>query len=168
MVAWRYEISFLVLKNISCLCCARSWNIFSTLAEKFPISAQPSNILYHYPMESSTHSLNNWGLVPIILFAGQGIVWVVSDTVSLSNHGLCWKGTGCLYYYRVIKLAKLTVRKTIRCLQVPLHQDVAAQFLEKIYSHEPGENFTTHTFVGLIFSHFENLQDNFFCVQERD
>ena len=34
MAAWRYEISFLVLKN------------FSKLEEKFRISARPCNILY--------------------------------------------------------------------------------------------------------------------------
>ena len=41
-------------------------------------------------MESSIHSLNNWGLVPIILFAGQGYcLRCVMYTVPLSNHGLC-------------------------------------------------------------------------------
>ena len=35
MVAWRYEISLLVLKKY-----------FSTLEEKFRISARPCNILY--------------------------------------------------------------------------------------------------------------------------
>ena len=90
MVAGSYEISLLVLKNISLLCCAHSWNIFSTLGEKLCISAQPSNIPHHYPMEGSIHSLNNWGLVPIILFAGQGYcLRCVMYTVPLSNHGLC-------------------------------------------------------------------------------
>ena len=46
MAAWRYEISLLVLKNISLVRCAHSWNIFSTLEEKFRISARPCNILY--------------------------------------------------------------------------------------------------------------------------
>ena len=41
MVAWRYEISLLVLKNISLV---REY--FSTLEEKFRISARPCNILY--------------------------------------------------------------------------------------------------------------------------
>ena len=41
MVAWRYEISLLVLKNISLV---RAY--FSTLEEKFRISARPCNILY--------------------------------------------------------------------------------------------------------------------------
>ena len=35
MAAWRYKISLLVLKKY-----------FSTLEEKFPISARPRNILY--------------------------------------------------------------------------------------------------------------------------
>ena len=41
MAAWRYEISFLVLKNFSLV-----RDIFSTLEEKFRISARPCNILY--------------------------------------------------------------------------------------------------------------------------
>ena len=40
MTAWRYEISLLVLKNISLV------RYFSTLEEKFRISARPCNILY--------------------------------------------------------------------------------------------------------------------------
>ena len=39
MAAWRYEISLLVLKNISLV---RAY--FSTLEEKFRISARPCNI----------------------------------------------------------------------------------------------------------------------------
>ena len=41
MAAWRCEISFLVLKNFSLV-----RDIFSTLEEKFHISARPCNILY--------------------------------------------------------------------------------------------------------------------------
>ena len=109
----------------------------------------------------------SWPVASIVINL-RGIVCVVSCILfRCLITGCVWKGTGCLYYYRVITLAKLTVRKTIRCLQVPLHQDVAAQFLEKIYSHEPGQNFTTHTFVKLISAHFENLQDNFLCARER-
>ena len=40
MAAWRYEISLLVLKNISIV------RYFSTLEEKFLISARRRNILY--------------------------------------------------------------------------------------------------------------------------
>ena len=46
MVSWRYEISLLVLKNISRVSAAKEWNIFLTRAEKFRISARPCNILY--------------------------------------------------------------------------------------------------------------------------
>ena len=46
MAAWGYEIFLLVLKNISLVRCAHSWNIFSTLEDKFRISARPCNILY--------------------------------------------------------------------------------------------------------------------------
>ena len=45
MAAWRYEISLLVLKNVSLVRCAHSRNN-STLEEKFRISARPCNILY--------------------------------------------------------------------------------------------------------------------------
>ena len=40
MTAWRYEISLQVLKNISLV------KYFSTLEEKFRISARPCNILH--------------------------------------------------------------------------------------------------------------------------
>lgn len=119
-------------------------------------------------MDSAIHTLNIWDLIPYsIVRRVKGIASDVSSTVSFSNHG------PFLVRYRVFLLllaltpAKLTVQTTIRCLQVSLHQDIAARFLEKIYSHEPGENFTTHTFVGLISAHYENLQDNFFCLRER-
>ena len=46
MAAWRGEFSLLVLKNISLIRCTDSWNTFSTLKEKFCISAGPCNILY--------------------------------------------------------------------------------------------------------------------------
>ena len=39
MAAWRYEISLVVLKK-------KNFNNFSTLEEKFRISARPCNILY--------------------------------------------------------------------------------------------------------------------------
>ena len=47
MVPRRYEISLLVLKNISLVRYAHSWNIVQhALEEKFRISARPCNILY--------------------------------------------------------------------------------------------------------------------------
>ena len=46
MAARRYEISLRVLKNISLVRCAHSWNIFSTREEKFRISARPCNVLF--------------------------------------------------------------------------------------------------------------------------
>ena len=46
MVAWRYQISFLVLKKIFHSFAALNREIFSTLEEKFRISARPCNILY--------------------------------------------------------------------------------------------------------------------------
>ena len=45
MAAWRYELSLLVLKNISLVLCAHSRNNL-TLEEKLRISARPCNILY--------------------------------------------------------------------------------------------------------------------------
>ena len=47
MVAWRYKLSFLVLKHLSIIFC--SWlltYIFSILWEGFPISALPQNVCY--------------------------------------------------------------------------------------------------------------------------
>ena len=43
--AWNYEISLRVLKNISLVRFAHSWNIFSTFEEEFRASALPYNIL---------------------------------------------------------------------------------------------------------------------------
>ena len=55
MAARRYEISLRVLKNISLVRCAHSWNIFSTREGKFRTSARPCNILYflrpHSPLQ---------------------------------------------------------------------------------------------------------------------
>ena len=42
MVAWGYEISFLLLKNISQVSAAKEWNII----HHFHISARPSNTFY--------------------------------------------------------------------------------------------------------------------------
>ena len=51
MVAWRYEISLLVLKKIF-----HSFaQYFSTLEEKFRISARPCNILYLYHVHHHHH-----------------------------------------------------------------------------------------------------------------
>ena len=44
--AWRYEISLLVLKNISRVSALVKY--FSTREEKFRISARPCNVLYNY------------------------------------------------------------------------------------------------------------------------
>ena len=46
MAAWRYEISLLVLKKYFTRSLRSLVNYFSTLEEKFRISAQPCNILY--------------------------------------------------------------------------------------------------------------------------
>ena len=46
MVAWRYEISLLVLKKYFTRSLRSLVKYFSTLEEKFLISARPCNILY--------------------------------------------------------------------------------------------------------------------------
>ena len=46
MVAWRYEISLLVLKKIFHSFAALTRKYFSTLEEKFRIAARPCDILY--------------------------------------------------------------------------------------------------------------------------
>ena len=46
MAAWRYEISLLVLKKYFTRSLRSLVKYFSTLEEKFRISAQPCNILY--------------------------------------------------------------------------------------------------------------------------
>ena len=46
MAARRYEISLRVLKNISRVSTAHSWNIFSTREEKFLICKRPCNVLF--------------------------------------------------------------------------------------------------------------------------
>ena len=46
MVAWRYEISLLVVKNYFTHSLRSLVKYFSTLEEKFCIPARPCNILY--------------------------------------------------------------------------------------------------------------------------
>ena len=46
MAAWRYEISLLVLKKYFTRSLRSLVKYFSTLEEKFRISARPCNILY--------------------------------------------------------------------------------------------------------------------------
>ena len=46
MVAWRYEISLLVFKKYFTRSLSSLVKYFSTLEEKFRISARPCNILY--------------------------------------------------------------------------------------------------------------------------
>ena len=46
MAAWRYEISFRVLKKYFTRSLRSLVKYFSTLEEKFRISARPCNILY--------------------------------------------------------------------------------------------------------------------------
>ena len=57
MVAWRYEISLLVFKKYFTRSLSSLVKYFSTLEEKFRISARPCNILYIY---------NNF----LVIFAG--------------------------------------------------------------------------------------------------
>ena len=46
MATWRYEISLLLLKKYFTSECSERVKYFSTLEEKFRISAQPCDILY--------------------------------------------------------------------------------------------------------------------------
>ena len=58
MVAWRYEISLLVLKKYF-TCSLRSLvTYFSTLEEKFRIPALPCNILYINNKKNKTKKTN--------------------------------------------------------------------------------------------------------------
>ena len=81
MTTWRYEISLLVLKKYFTRSLHSLKKYFSTLKDKFRISAQPCNILYiqwisireinkycviHwmgiYPVDTIIYHLNNWSL----------------------------------------------------------------------------------------------------------
>ena len=58
MAAWRYEISLLVLKKYFTRSLRSLVKYFSTLEEKFRISARPCNILYllnHDTNETLSH-----------------------------------------------------------------------------------------------------------------
>ena len=52
MAAWRHEISLLVLKKYFTRSLRSFVKYFSTLEEKFRISARPSNILYIYSTDA--------------------------------------------------------------------------------------------------------------------
>ena len=54
MAAWRYEFSLLVLKKYFTSERSERVKYFSTLEEKFRISARPCNILYHFPHVRTT------------------------------------------------------------------------------------------------------------------
>ena len=54
MAAWRYEISLLVLKKYFTRSLRSLVKYFSTLEEKFRISARPCNILYVF-MQNITY-----------------------------------------------------------------------------------------------------------------
>ena len=73
MAERRYEISLQVLKNISRVSAANSWNIFSTLEEKFRISKRPCNILYIFC---------NWTKYQVILI----LCWFFWTPHILGNH----------------------------------------------------------------------------------
>ena len=61
MTAWRYEISLRVLKKYFTSERSKRVKYFSTLEEKFRISARPCNILYLFNF--LTNSLNQWLLI---------------------------------------------------------------------------------------------------------
>ena len=60
MAARRYEISLRVLKNISRVRCAHSWNIFSTREEKFRISKRSCNVLYKHQWNTKPFHFNSF------------------------------------------------------------------------------------------------------------
>ena len=65
MAAWRYEISLLVLKKYFTRSLRLLVKCFSTLAEKFRISARPCNILYIFLKKGNCSHLQ---CVPVQLF----------------------------------------------------------------------------------------------------
>ena len=59
MAAWRYEISLLVLKKYFTRSLRSLVKHFSTLEEKFLISARPCNILEQQGLKLKQHQLEN-------------------------------------------------------------------------------------------------------------
>ena len=61
MAAWRYEISLIVLKKFFSRSLRSLVKYFSTLKEKFRISARPCNILYLLYISPTLPSLTFYG-----------------------------------------------------------------------------------------------------------
>ena len=66
MAAWRYEISLLVLKKYFTRLLRSLVKYFSTLEEKFRISARPCNILYFINFSQAAMDT----IVVLIVFKG--------------------------------------------------------------------------------------------------
>ena len=80
MVAWRYEISLLVLKKIFHSFAALTREIVFNLQEKFRISARPCNILYLYHVHHHHHHLHDKisiDEIRTILTSAIGFIFVI-------------------------------------------------------------------------------------------
>ena len=72
MAAWRYEISHLVLKKYFTRSMRSLVKYFSTLEEKFRISAQPCNILY---------VLVSYSGIPVLFYFRTCFIYPVAEFV---------------------------------------------------------------------------------------
>ena len=79
MAAWRYEISLLVLKKYFTRSLRSLVKYFSTLEEKFRISAQSYNILSIYLICLSRGNVMTSRLVMVLLFSLCGIMSRMSE-----------------------------------------------------------------------------------------
>ena len=87
MAAWRYEISLLVLKKYFTRSLRSLVKYFSTLEEKFRISARPCNILYLFATLETRRGLEP-KCIPQ-LFLGSLLVKHQSIFSSSSPRSLC-------------------------------------------------------------------------------
>ena len=80
MATWRYEISLLVLKKYFTHSLCSLVKYFSTLEEKFRISARPCNILYLYHVHHHLHHLHDKisiDEIRTILTSATGFIFVI-------------------------------------------------------------------------------------------
>ena len=86
MAAWRYEISLLVLKKYFTRSLRSLVKYFSTLEEKFRISARPCNILYLYHVHHHLHHLHDKITIDeirTILTSAIGFIFVIIINITI-------------------------------------------------------------------------------------
>ena len=113
MAAWRYEISLLVLKKYFTRSLRSLVKYFSTLEEKFRISARPCNILYvSFTIPNITRESI---LLPVVSVREERIFYTITFTECQKKKNGCQKFTN---WYSLTDCKKKTLISTCRSVLV--------------------------------------------------